>query len=188
MATCLKMQNRLAELREKWHAEGRPELRMRIGLCTGRAVVGNMGSKSRMDYTMMGDTVNTAARLEGVNKVYGTYTMISDTTYRGAGNDIVMREIDAINVVGKAEPVTVYEPVGYRGEIEPAKAELIDKYTDGLAAYRNRDWNRAIIFFNAALSIDPDDGPSQTLLKRCNAYKADPPPKDWNGAYTMTSK
>lgn len=188
VATCLDMQKRLVLLREKWAAEGRPELKMRIGLCTGRAVVGNMGSKNRMDYTMMGDTVNTAARLEGVNKVYGTYTMISDTTFRGVSPDIVVRELDAINVVGKKAPVTVYEPIGYNGEVDPARVEMIDKYADGLAAYRNQDWNRAIIFFSAALAIDPDDGPSKTLLDRCNGYKADPPPKDWNGAYTMTSK
>ncbi|MBI9082503.1 MAG: CHASE2 domain-containing protein [Desulfobacterales bacterium] len=188
VATCLDMQKRLAQLREKWSAEGRAELKMRIGLCTGRAVVGNMGSKNRMDYTMMGDTVNTAARLEGVNKVYGTYTMISDTTYRGVSPNVVVRELDAINVVGKKEPVTVYEPIGYNGEVDPARVDMIDKYADGLAAYRKRDWNRAIIFFSAALAIDPDDGPSKTLLNRCNGYKTDPPPKDWNGAYSMTSK
>ena len=188
VATCLDMQKRLGQLRKKWREEGRPELKMRIGLCTGRAVVGNMGSKNRMDYTMMGDTVNTAARLEGVNKVYGTYTMISDSTYRGVGDDVIMREIDAINVVGKTEPVTVYEPVGDKESVNPTTVAVIDKYHDGLAAYRNQDWNRAIIFFNAALALDPEDGPSKTMLARCNTYKADPPSKDWNGAYTMTSK
>ena len=188
VSICLDMQKRLAQLRKKWHGEGRPELRMRIGLCTGRAVVGNMGSKNRMDYTMMGDTVNTAARLEGVNKVYGTYTMISDTTFRGVSKNIVVRELDAINVVGKKEPVTVYEPIGYSGEVSQAQVDMIDKYADGLSAYKNRDWNRAIIFFNAALAIDPTDGPSQTMLNRCHTYKTDPPPQDWNGAYTMTSK
>jgi adenylate cyclase len=186
--TCLDMQRRLGELREKWQGEGKPELKMRIGLCTGRAVVGNMGSKNRMDYTMMGDTVNTAARLEGVNKVYGTYTMIGDTTFRGVGPNIVVRELDSINVVGKAEPVTVYEPVGYNDEVDPARVDLIDHYTAGLNAYRNRDWNRALIFFNTALGIDPEDGPSRTLIARCNAYKSDPPPSDWNGAYSMTTK
>jgi len=83
---CIDMQQRLAELREKWGKTGMPELKMRIGLCTGPAVVGNMGSKNRMDYTMMGDTVNIAARLEGVNKVCGTYTMIADATYQNAGD------------------------------------------------------------------------------------------------------
>ncbi|CAB5118821.1 Adenylate cyclase (EC [Olavius algarvensis associated proteobacterium Delta 3] len=110
---CIEMQKRLAQLRDKWRKKGMPELMMRIGLSTGPAVVGNMGSKSRMDYTMMGDTVNTAARLEGVNKVYGTYTMISDSTFRDAGEWIRTRELDAIKVVGKAEPVKIYELLGY---------------------------------------------------------------------------
>ena len=84
--TCVQMQKRLHELRLKWKAEGRPELKMRIGLCTGSAVVGNMGSRNRMDYTMMGDTVNTAARLEGVNKIYGIYTLVCENTFQKAND------------------------------------------------------------------------------------------------------
>ena len=185
---CIDMQARLAKMRARWREEGRSELHMRIGLCTGPAVVGNMGSKSRMDYTMMGDTVNPAARLEGVNKVYGIYTLISDSTRQAAGDSIVTREIDAINVVGKAVPITVYEILGYRGNTDQQQLEVADLYTKGLYAYRNQEWNRAIIHFNAALEISPEDGPSQALLARCNQYKQTPPPKGWNGAYTMTSK
>ena len=91
---------------------------MRIGLCTGSAVIGNMGSEYRMDYTMMGDTVNTAARLEGINKIYGIYTLISETTCIAAGDSIVTREIDTINVVGKNEPVTIYQLLGYASDID----------------------------------------------------------------------
>ena len=109
---CIDMQTRLAELRTKWLAENRPALKMRIGMNTGSAVVGNMGSRNKMDYTMMGDTVNTAARLEGVNKIYGTYTMISDATYVPTKNDIFARELDSVTVVGKEEPVGVYELLG----------------------------------------------------------------------------
>lgn len=185
---CIDMQARLEKMRARWRAENRPELHMRIGLCTGPAVVGNMGSKSRMDYTMMGDTVNTAARLEGVNKVYSIFTLISDTTRQAAGDSIVTREIDSINVVGKAIPITVYQILGYQGSTDPNLLEAADLYTKGLYAYRNQEWNRAIIQFNTALSLLPDDGPSQTMLKRCNNFKKTPPPKDWNGAYTMTSK
>ncbi len=185
---CIEMQKRLGELRLKWKTEGRPELKMRIGLCTGPAVVGNMGSKSRMDYTMMGDTVNTAARLEGVNKIYGLYTLISDSTYNSIDGNIMAREIDSIYVVGKKEPVTIYELLGYPEEIDATMVETARLYANGLNAYRNQDWNRAIIFFNKALGVSPDDGPSNTMLKRCNAYKAKPPEKDWNGAFSMETK
>jgi adenylate cyclase len=185
---CIDMQARLEKLRLRWREEGRPELHMRIGLCTGPAVVGNMGSKSRMDYTMMGDTVNTAARLEGVNKAYGIYTLISDSTRHDAGDSIVTREIDSINVVGKAVPITVYQILGYQGSTDPKLLEVAETYHKGLYAYRNQEWNRAIIQFNAALDIVPEDGPSRTMLARCNAFKKTPPPKNWNGAYTMTSK
>jgi len=185
---CIDMQARLEKMRARWREEGQPELHMRIGLCTGPAVVGNMGSKSRMDYTMMGDTVNTAARLEGVNKIYGIYTLVSDSTRHAAGDSIVTREIDAINVIGKAVPITVYEILGYQGSTDQNLLAVADAYNKGLYAYRNQEWNRAIIHFNAALDIDPQDGPSKTMLARCNDYKKSPPPKDWNGAYTMTSK
>ena len=116
----IEMQKRLAQLRTKWRTENRPELKMRIGICTGLAVVGNMGSEKRLDYTMMGDTVNTAARLEGVNKRYGIYSLISETTRKAAGNEITVREVDRIKVVGRKKPVTVFELMGYN--------EHIDKY------------------------------------------------------------
>jgi len=185
---CIDMQQRLAELRSKWAGEGRPSLSMRIGLCTGPAVVGNMGSKSRMDYTMMGDTVNTAARLEGVNKVYGTYTMISESTYRAAGDWIRARELDAINVVGKAEPVKIYELIGYPADVGKAMREGVEYYSRGLSAYRSRQWDKAAAYFEKTLTLIPGDGPSKTMIERCRGFKAAPPDAAWNGAYTMTSK
>jgi adenylate cyclase len=185
---CIDMQKRLVELRAKWKAEKRPELKMRIGLNTGSAVVGNMGSKNRMDYTMMGDAVNTAARLEGVNKVYGTYTMISDSTYASAKDEIFVRELDNVLVVGKEEPVGVYELLGYPGEIDDRIKSVIEKYTRGIRAYRNQIWDETIGHFSAALSIEPLDGPSQTMLNRCRDFKANPPDKNWDGAFTITTK
>jgi adenylate cyclase len=186
--SCIEMQKRLAQLRAKWKAEGRPELKMRIGLCTGPAVVGNMGSKNRMDYTMMGDTVNIAARLEGVNKAYECFTLVSESTFSKIGNNIVGREIDSINVVGKKEPITIYELIGYPEDVDAPRHETLDNYARGLNAYRKQDWNRALVFFNQALSAIPDDGPSKTMLARCNDYKVNPPGKDWNGAYSMLTK
>lgn len=185
---CIEMQKKLAELREIWKEESKPELKMRIGLCTGYAVVGNMGSENRMDYTMMGDTVNTAARLEGVNKVYGTYILIGETTYKEAGDGIISREIDSVNVIGKKEPVAVYQPIGYCGDIDDRMIKTVEHYAKGLHAYRERDWDKAINSFRAALEITPDDGPSKTMLKRCNEFIENPPDKDWNGSFSMKTK
>jgi len=185
---CIDMQKRLSELREGWKTSGRPELYMRIGLCTGPAVVGNMGSKTRMDYTMMGDTVNIAARLEGVNKIYGIYTLISETTFSKAGDKIMAREIDSINVSGKKEPVMVYQLLGYPEDIDERMNKTIDNYSNGLSAYRNQDWEKAGSFFKAALDLTPDDGPSKVMLLRCAEYKINPPPKDWNGSFAMKTK
>ena len=187
-SACIKMQKRLAELRENWKENEKPELKMRIGLCTGNAVVGNMGSESRMDYTMMGDTVNTAARLEGINKIYGIYTLISESTCIAAGSSIETREIDTINVVGKKEPVTIYQLLGYAGDVDDLAKKMNEHYATGLHAYHNQDWDKAILSFKAALDILPDDGPSKTMIHRCNEYKADPPAKNWNGSYTVTTK
>lgn len=185
---CIDMQKRLSELREGWKISGKPELYMRIGLCTGQAVVGNMGSKTRMDYTMMGDTVNVAARLEGVNKIYGIYTLISETTYNESGNKIIAREIDSINVVGKKKPVTVYQLLGYQKDIDEHMNKTIDNYSNGLYAYRNQDWEKAGSFFKMVLELTPDDGPSKVMLLRCDEYKINPPPKDWDGSFTMKTK
>ena len=120
LRTCLvsvEMQECLNSMRTEWRTQGEPELFMRIGINTGPAVVGNMGSKTRMDYTMMGDSVNLAARLEGVNKHYKTSTMISESTYEQAKDGIEARELDLIRVVGKHEPVKIYELLGIQGEI-----------------------------------------------------------------------
>lgn len=185
---CIKMQKKLEALRTKWKSEKRPALKMRIGLCSGNAIVGNMGSKNRMDYTMMGDTVNIAARLEGVNKIYGIYTLISDTTFRAAGNGIVTREIDSVNVVGRKEPVTIYELIGYPEDVDDRMKMTFELYEKGLEAYRKSNWDLAIKQFISALDMTINDGPSKTMLARCNEFKTCPPDKNWKGAYTIKSK
>lgn len=186
--TCVDMQKRLGELREKWHQEGKPELKMRIGMSTGPAVVGNMGSRNRMDYTMMGDTVNTAARLEGVNKIYGIYTLVCETTFKKARQRVWGREIDAINVVGKAQPVSVYQILGYAEDVDETGLKMTGLYAEGLHLYRQQNWDAAMDKFDAALEIAPDDGPSKAMRDRCASYKITPPSPDWNGSYTMKTK
>ncbi|MGM0451684.1 MAG: CHASE2 domain-containing protein [Thermodesulfobacteriota bacterium] len=184
----IEMQDRLDGLRAKWETEKGVTIRMRVGLYSGFAVVGNMGSKNRMDYTMMGDTVNTAARLEGVNKFYGTYVMVGESTYEAAGDRVFAREIDAINVVGKTRPVRIYEVVGSTGAVSDPVRQASRLYEAGLRAYRKRQWAEAITSFEQALSVLPDDRPSRIMAERCRQYRENPPDTHWNGAFEMTRK
>jgi adenylate cyclase len=189
--TCLvalEMQDRLAELREGWKKEGKHELFMRIGINTGAMVVGNMGSKSRMDYTMMGDSVNLAARLEGVNKQYRTYTMISQFTYEQVKEDVEVRELDLIRVVGKNEPVRIFEVLAKKGELNEEFQEILPIFNEGLDHYRNRRWEEGIQCFEKVLAKNEEDGPSLTYFERCINFQAQPPAEDWDGVFGMTTK
>ena len=179
------MQNYMTAYRERLAAEGKPILHVRMGLNTGRMLVGNMGSAQRMDYTMMGDAVNLAARLEGANKFYRTYSMISGFTYDQVADDVEARELDLIRVVGKKDAVRVYELMERRGNLD---AELVERYNRGLELYKALKFKDAIGAFRQALEIVPLDGPSLTYIDRCEDYLEQPPPSDWDGVYTLTSK
>jgi len=163
-------------------------MKMRIGMCTGFAVVGNMGSKNRMDYTMIGDTVNTAARLEGANKLYGSYSIISETTAMEAGTNIILRELDLILTVGKKKPIKIYEIIGLRNDIDEKTSHALTYFNTGLEQYRKQNWIPAIEFFDKTLDLIPDDEPSKAMKKRCNEYKENPPDKNWGGVYTSKVK
>lgn len=184
----LKMQRRLQELNQQWDMEGRPQLKVRIGINSGPMVVGNMGSTMRMDYTMMGDAVNLAARLEGANKAYGTHLMISHHTYELCKESIEVRELDTLRVVGKSEPITVYEVLGEKGSLDSMALQKLQKYHEGILKYKNRDWRGAIDCFGKLFDENPDDGPSLNYLERCLEYHLRPPAKDWDGVHILTSK
>jgi adenylate cyclase len=141
-----------------------------------------------MDYTMMGDAVNLAARLEGANKFYGTYAMISETTYNLVKDDIEARVLDIIRVVGKTEPITVYELLGMKGKLPDYMYEMMAKYNEGVALWKGRDWEGARSTFRSGLKIVKDDGPCKTYLDRCNEFMVNPPPKKWDGIYRLKSK
>jgi adenylate cyclase len=181
-------QKRLCELNAKFKEEGRLQIKARIGLNSGRVLVGNVGSTNRLSYTVIGDEVNLGARLEAANKYYGTYTMISERTYELARDHIEARELDMIRVVGKEKPVKVYELIDRKGEIPEAKREVLKLYEDGLRMYRKKEWHKAKAMFQKALSKDPHDGPSLTYIESCKIYAQDPPPENWDGVYTLTAK
>lgn len=182
------MASHMDSMRERLLAEGRPKMTVRMGLNSGPMVVGNMGSKQRMDYTIMGDAVNLAARLEGANKFYASGTMISGSTFEQAKDFIEARPLDTIRVVGKKEPIPIYQLMGHKGKITLQQEQMRNLYLEGLALYQKRDYALAIPKFEAALQVIPDDGPALTYLDRCKEYLDSPPPDDWDGVFQLTSK
>jgi adenylate cyclase len=190
----LEMQHvMMPKLREKWAKEPHwpdivPKMKMRIGLNTGPMVVGNMGSRTRMDYTMMGDSVNLAARLEGVNKQYGTHLMISEFTRAAAVDHIETRMLDKIRVVGKSEPVKVYELLARKNELSEFDKKMVPVFEAALDLYQAQQWDAAIAKFNETLVIKPGDPPSQKYIERCEDFKKTPPGETWDGVFTLTSK
>lgn len=165
-----------------------PELSVRMGMATGEAVVGTIGAPDSQTFTVIGDTVNLASRLEGINKIYGTKIIVSEDTYRLAQAAIDARELDTIIVAGKTEPVRIYEVMARAGETDGAGLELQRAYAEGLAAYRARQWDGAELAFRAALAADSGDGPSRVMLDRVARLATDPPAEDWDGVWRLSTK
>jgi adenylate cyclase len=192
LRTCLAaldMQKRLEVLRIKWTKEGKPALTVRMGINTGIMIVGNMGGKDRFDYTVIGDSVNLASRLEGANKQYKSNIMISDFTYTHVKEKVVVRELDLIQVKGKNEPVKVYELLGTtKMEMTNNKRQSLELYNEGLKLYRARQWEEANAYMQQAYLLDETCYAAQIYSERASLYKLTPPPDDWNGIFVMTSK
>ena len=156
---------------------------LRIGVATGEALVGSIGSDVMMSYTVMGDVVNLASRLEGANKEYGTRNLVSERTITAAGNAFEVREIDRVVVAGHNHSEVIFEILGRKGELTPEQLSSRDRYLEALSSYRERRWDDALRGLNAALEARPGDGASMALLKRIGNLKANPPPQDWDGSW-----
>ena len=197
--TAIKMQESLDLLRQSWQAEGDrwPEIvhhmQNRIGISSGQMVTGNMGSASRMNYTMMGDNVNTAARLESSAKQYGVYIQIANSTYEPVKDRMVVRDLDNVVVMGKNEPVKVWELISEVGK-EPEKyKKILPAYHEALDLYKKQEWEKAIEAFKASDSLEDmfsgrKTNPSRIYIPRCEHFMANPPGDDWDGVWTLTSK
>ena len=210
--TALDMQSELLRLRKKWVGEGQkwPEvvhnMHMRIGINTGNIVTGNMGSTMRKNYTMMGDEVNLAARLESAAKQYGAYIHVCKNTIdqlveQKIDSQYIYRSLDIIRVVGKDEPVETFELLAYANDQKADSLhKLCELWAQARSAYLNMQWDKAIELFTKCLEFEPhlperDPGsktcPSQVYIKRCKAYKQNPPAhagEKWDGIFTATEK
>jgi adenylate cyclase len=197
----LRMQQDLARLRAKWSAEVDKEwpdivkqMRMRIGISSGEIVTGNMGSNTRMNYTMMGDVVNTAARLEASAKQYGIYIQCTTEALRLAGaDDFEWRAIDRMRVVGKAEPVETVEIMAQKGQLSEEVSLMRDIYHQGLDLYRQQKWDEAMAKFLESDKLEEvfskrPTTPSRVYIERCGFFKENPPGNNWDGVWTLTSK
>jgi adenylate cyclase len=182
----LEMQRALHQLQKTWQSQGWPLLSARVGMHSGSVIAGNVGSRTRFNYTVMGPTVNLAYRLEEVNRHYGTEIIISETTYQRLGNGFLVRELDQVQVKGRGQPVTLFELLGPF----PSKGmpTWIESFNCGRIAYLKREWHQAVNYFQKVLDLHENDPPTKLYLKRCLQYSHNPPPISWNGVTILDKK
>jgi adenylate cyclase len=186
-ACALEMVRCLDTLNAKWEADGRKPISIGVGLNTGPVNVGNMGSAKRLAWTVMGDNVNLASRLEGMTKQYRSRIIISEATYRQVSDRFVCRDLDNIRVKGKLQPVGIYEMLGTT-EDRPKYEPLLQGFTEAMSAYRSQRWQEAAGKFGVLLISYPDDGPTQIFLQRALDFMEKAPDPDWDGVYVMKTK
>lgn len=184
----LDCQAALKPLNAEFKLEGLPEVKMRIGIHSGEVRAGNVGSLERSNYTVLGDNVNLAARLEGANKEYDTSVMVSEATWELVSGKFVARELDTIRVVGKRKPVKIFELLAAVGDPVPVEPEFLEAYAAALALFKDRLWAESIGAFEKCLEMKPGDRPCRIYVERAKIFQEMPPPPDWEGVFELTSK
>jgi adenylate cyclase len=186
--SALHCQEHLKELQDKWTREGKPLFHQRIGINTGEVIVGNMGSITRLNYTVVGETVNSASRFEGLNKVYGTRIIIGESTRELVKEQFVARPLDLVSVKGSAKGVRIYELMAETSGADERVREIAGLAATALDLYLARRWDEARAWYGKILELDPADRPAGILNERCRLYLENPPPFDWSGIHRFDSK
>jgi adenylate cyclase len=183
----LEMQRTLSELQPHFKERGWPEIRIGVGINTGRVSVGNMGSEVRVAYTVMGDAVNLASRLEGITKEYGVKVLVGETT-KQAVPEFVYREVDMVRVKGKVQPVAIFEPLGLHSEVSQDMQEEVKLFHQALRLYRKQDWDKAELQFLSLRNMSPESKLYQVYAERVAYYRGNPPGDDWDGVFIFKTK
>ncbi len=184
----MQSQRKLAEIRAAAGTPWLAAIQARIGIATGEVLVGNIGSQERFNYTVMGDTVNLASRLESLNKIYGTNILISDATRQGVRGHVVTRPIDVVRVKGKYQCVRIHEPLCLAAESDQMARDLASCFEKGFEAYISGNFREAAAWYEHSLHIHPDDPPAAAMLERCRRFIEQPPSPDWDGVYIASAK
>ena len=188
-AAALAMSEKAQKLRTEWKKQGRPPLYARTGINSGPMLVGNLGSPYRFSYGVMGDQVNLASRLEGLNKIYGTEIIIGENTAGLLDDGFVLRELDYVRVKGRKQAISIYELVSHAEQPRLEKQEdIILYYGAGLDDYRRKKWAAALKNFQKVLTYRPDDGPAAEMIRRLHFFEETPPGPDWDGIYEQLNK
>ena len=185
----IQMMKKLSLFNAKRLEKGFHKIDIGVGISSGDVILGNIGSEKRMDYTVIGDTVNLASRLEGANKHYGTKILINEATNDALQDNYQVREIDRLRVKGKSEPAVIFEILDYHDDNSfPNRDDCLDLYAHGIQAYQQRNWTDALDFFQQAITANSNDSVSKMYIKRCTHFLAHSPKSDWDGVWTMTEK
>ena len=179
----------IGAINARWRDRGFAEVKLGVGIGSGEVVAGTIGSPKRMDYTVIGDGVNLASRLESACKAYSARILLSETTVGKLRGTYRLRDIDLVIVKGKTQPVRVFEMLDYHdAESFPNLLDVVGHFGEGIADYRAARWDKAIQRFEKCLEFNPDDGLSRTYIERCNLLRTTPPDADWDGVWTMKEK
>jgi adenylate cyclase len=183
----LEMQRKLRDLQPSFRERGWPEIHIGVGINTGRVSVGNMGSEVRVAYTVMGDAVNLASRLEGITKEYGAGVVVGEVT-KEAAPEFVYRELDLVRVKGKDKPVAIFEPLGLSGEVEPAVLEEVKLFQQLLRLYRKQEWDKAELQLFNLLRLSPQTKLYEVYSERVAYFRNNPPGENWDGVFVFKTK